>query len=239
MAMMLRAAYPDDPVPTRLVQGFLPGDRSGTTETVLNKNAHAWVEVYFPGYGWIPFDPTGGNLAQLPAIPAGPAVVASPTPGASQADVPDPTRQLQGRDPDRPTGGPSNSGSTPGDRSMFVLLTVLLAAVVAVVAFAAWMRGPRGEVNPDNAWLALSRAASRFGFAPRPTQTVYEYASDLGDLVPVARQDLHTVAVAKVETYYARVRLGGARLQAVRDATRRLRISLLRLLVHRGRRRRS
>ena len=58
MAVLLRAALPDDPIPTRLVEGFLPGDRVGTVETVRNRSAHAWLEVYFPGYGWVPFDPT-------------------------------------------------------------------------------------------------------------------------------------------------------------------------------------
>ena len=39
---------PADPIPTRLVEGFLPGDRVGNVETVRNHSAHAWVEVYFP-----------------------------------------------------------------------------------------------------------------------------------------------------------------------------------------------
>jgi Domain of unknown function (DUF4129) len=90
-------------------------------------------------------------------------------------------------------------------------------------------------MTPDAAWSSMSKAASRFGFGPRPTQTVYEYAASLGELVPVAKGDLETVATAKVETTYAGVRLGGARLDAVRDATRRLRISLLRLLFRRSR----
>ena len=58
MAMLLRAADPANPIPTRLVEGFLPGERVGNVETVRNHSAHAWVEVYFPGYGWVPFDPT-------------------------------------------------------------------------------------------------------------------------------------------------------------------------------------
>ena len=52
----------------------------------------------------------------------------------------------------------------------------------AAVAFAAWLRGPRGEIGPDGAWRSMERTASRLGFGPRPTQTVYEYAGALGDL---------------------------------------------------------
>ena len=109
--------------------------------------------------------------------------------------------------------------------------------VVGGVALAAWIRGPRGEVTPDRAWQSMSKAASRLGFGPRANQTVYEYANSLAQLVPVATADLNTVADAKVETSYARARLGGERLSAVSQATRRLRVSLLRLAFRRGRRR--
>ena len=70
-------------------------------------------------------------------------------------------------------------------------------------------------MNPDRAWLSMAKAAGRFGFGPRPNQTIYEYASSLGELVPVAKADLATVADAKVETAYARVRLGGDRMSEV------------------------
>jgi LPXTG-motif cell wall-anchored protein len=46
-------------VPTRVVSGFATGKRTGeTTYAVRDKDAHAWIEVYFPGYGWVPFNPT-------------------------------------------------------------------------------------------------------------------------------------------------------------------------------------
>ena len=235
MAMLLREANRDNPIPTRLVQGFLPAKPLGNTVTVQLLAAHAWVEVYFQGYGWIPFDPTGGGVGRPTVIPDGPAV-ASPTPrpsGSFGPDVPDPTRRGDGD-----TGGgvvPPPSGG-PGDRGLLILLTVLLAVLIVTIAIAAWLRGPRGEVTPDTAWRTMSKSASRFGFGPRPNQTVYEYAAALGDLVPVAQADLQTVAEAKVETTYANLRLGGARLDEVRHATRRLRISLLRLLLRRPRR---
>jgi len=235
MAILLRAANPSNPIPTRLVQGFLPSDPVGTTETVPNKNAHAWVEVYFPGYGWIPFDPTGGGVGQPSVIQEGPQVASpTPAPGATDDRELPPTRRPFGLPGDQGPQGPV-SINAPGDSSLLIVLTGVLGLLVAAVAFVAWMRGPRGEINPDSAWQSLSRGAARLGFAPRPTQTIYEYAASLAELVPVARPDLQTIADAKVESAYARVRLGGDRLRAVNDALRRLRLSLLRLLLRRGR----
>jgi transglutaminase-like putative cysteine protease len=56
MAVMLRTLS----VPSRLVNGFQTGsyNRIGKDFVVRARDAHSWVEVYFPGYGWIPFDPT-------------------------------------------------------------------------------------------------------------------------------------------------------------------------------------
>ncbi|MCZ6489839.1 MAG: DUF3488 and transglutaminase-like domain-containing protein [Acidobacteria bacterium] len=56
MAVMLRTLE----IPARLVNGFLQGgynDVSGKY-TVRASDAHTWVEVYFPSYGWVSFDPT-------------------------------------------------------------------------------------------------------------------------------------------------------------------------------------
>ncbi|WP_430611399.1 DUF4129 domain-containing transglutaminase family protein [Enterococcus sp. DIV0876] len=49
-------------IPARWAKGFSPGDpvttEGTTTYTVRNQNAHSWVEVFFEGYGWVPFEPT-------------------------------------------------------------------------------------------------------------------------------------------------------------------------------------
>src|SRR5207244_13258611 len=56
MTVMLRSLG----VPARLGTGFAPGDESllGGEFTVRGQDAHAWVEVWFPGLGWQAFDPT-------------------------------------------------------------------------------------------------------------------------------------------------------------------------------------
>jgi transglutaminase-like putative cysteine protease len=47
-------------VPARLAAGYSQGEPNddGTIYYVLQNNAHAWVEVYFPGIGWVEFEPT-------------------------------------------------------------------------------------------------------------------------------------------------------------------------------------
>ncbi|MCX7748994.1 MAG: hypothetical protein N2645_19215 [Clostridia bacterium] len=47
-------------IPARYVEGYvLPGKtKNGNLFEVTNQQAHAWVEVYFEGFGWVPFEPT-------------------------------------------------------------------------------------------------------------------------------------------------------------------------------------
>ncbi|RUT43259.1 hypothetical protein EJP82_20810 [Paenibacillus anaericanus] len=59
MAVLLRSAG----IPSRWVKGFSPGEPSEQYNHQYNvsyADAHAWVEVYFPEKGWVPFDPTPG-----------------------------------------------------------------------------------------------------------------------------------------------------------------------------------
>ncbi len=59
-ALLLRAAG----VPSRVVVGFATGEQIGRhTWAVRDVDAHAWIEVYFPGVGWVPFNPTPSAAA--------------------------------------------------------------------------------------------------------------------------------------------------------------------------------
>ena len=60
MTLMLRSIG----IPARYATGFLPGEYNdvGGDYIIRGSDAHAWVEVYFSGYGWMTFDPTpSGN----------------------------------------------------------------------------------------------------------------------------------------------------------------------------------
>ena len=58
MAVMLRILG----IPSRVVNGFRTGEFNDLTSqyVVRASNAHSWVEAYFPGHGWVAFDPTPG-----------------------------------------------------------------------------------------------------------------------------------------------------------------------------------
>ncbi len=239
MVMLLR----QHGVPARFVEGFLPGPLNVATgvESIKTSAAHAWVEVWFPGYGWHLFDPTGGNRAVAEEPPAGsvvPLVTPRPSPslGFSSSgpdDVADPTRRPVGTLRGSNVGQP---GSTIPE--IAIAFTIALLASILLVAFLAWRRGPRGATTPEGVYASVAGLARRFGFGPRPTQTAYEYAAALGDVLPAARPELQAVASAKVEVAYGRRDLGDDRIRALRESYRRLRISLLRLAFRRGDRRR-
>jgi transglutaminase-like putative cysteine protease len=89
MVVLARAAG----LPARLVIGYATGtyDESHQRFVVTEAEAHSWPEVYFPGYGWIRFEPTGGrpgldrpastaNSIEVPQIDL--PQTASPLPGA-------------------------------------------------------------------------------------------------------------------------------------------------------------
>jgi len=63
MAVMLRTLQ----IPARVVNGFRTGEFNDVTAQYLirGSDAHSWVEVYFPGYGWIGFDPTPAGLPEV------------------------------------------------------------------------------------------------------------------------------------------------------------------------------
>ena len=57
MAVLARAAG----LPARYVEGYAAQPGEDGVARVTQRDAHAWVEIYFPGFGWLSFDPTPGQ----------------------------------------------------------------------------------------------------------------------------------------------------------------------------------
>jgi hypothetical protein len=158
MALLLRMGG----VPARVSAGFTQGslDRSTHRYIVGDIDAHAWVEVWFPHYGWVRFDPTpaaaparGGRVSLLPAL-KGPATGATPV-----APVRKPEQT--------PATGPINAHHSAGGTSPWLialLIAVPLALVLLVLRATAWWSEP----SADELLAELERALARSG---RPAAT--------------------------------------------------------------------
>ncbi len=133
-AVLLRAAG----FPARYVTGYAVQTRSAETVTVYEKDAHAWVEVYIAGIGWLPMDPTPyEEITEDPVI--------EPT-DDSTGETPDSSTEETGEDPTHETDEtPSTQAPEDPDEQMpsskddgfenmqaevVFLLSVLLAAGV-------------------------------------------------------------------------------------------------------------
>lgn len=235
MVMMLRAID----IPARYVLGYLPGREQPDGSWIVDRSAaHAWVEVYFPGYGWIQFDPTPGNqengqapthLAAGPDL--GPPPSRKPPVGRGEQECADAIDcALKGGTLVPPAAPPP---APPSDT--FTPIAVVLGSIglfLFVLAF--WARRRRlAPTEPELAYASISRMASRLGYGPRPYQTVYEFAAGLGELVPVARADLQLIATAKVEAAYGNRRPIDSMRRGIATAYRRVQIGLLRLVIRR------
>ena len=104
-----------------------------------------------------------------------------------------------------------------------------MVVAVLLALFVLWRRRPRKLEGPDAIYRSIVRLASRLGYRPEPTQTVYEYTGMLAERVPKARDSLGVVAMATVEVTYGRRRLAADRMQALVVARTKIRRALLRL----------
>jgi hypothetical protein len=231
MVMMLR----EQGIPARYVVGYLPGREQPDGSWLVDRSAaHAWVEVYYVGHGWVEFDPTPGNFENGQAPTNLPIGDPNATPGIG---IPG-QGELEGEGTFPPLGEgslpppppPTAPPATP-DLLPVVAIILLVSAALVLAGIAALRRSPSTE--PEIAYRGVTRLATRLGYGPRPAQTAYEFAAGLGELVPVASADLRLIATAKVEATYGRRRPGNSMLRTLARAYRRVQFGLLRLMIRR------
>ncbi|MCZ2857070.1 transglutaminase family protein [Blastococcus sp. VKM Ac-2987] len=185
MAVLVRQAG----MPARVAMGYTPGDvRPDGSRLITSDDAHAWVEVFFQGYGWVPFDPTPLSSARqvdLPwapraadedradPAPAVPAPSAAPAPVAPRGDrlpegVPQPGAQAQVETSQRPLLITAGLGT----------LGALLLAAPAGLRSLQRRRRLAGE-GADGLWDELTAGAVDLGVHLHPSWTPRRVADAL------------------------------------------------------------
>jgi hypothetical protein len=204
-------------VPAREVVGYLPGARSEDGRFVSTENmAHAWVEVYFPKYGWIPFDPT--PRPGVPPIVRGPQVlppVPAATDPADTGDFQGGQDRLDARGEDRLReldeelgGGFDTNGSyiyRPESHINPLVFIIPLIFGLFVLAFCyLWLRMFRGMTGAAP-WYARMMRAVGFAGLTRATMTTtpFEAAAAVAHRLPGSRDPAMVIARQFAEERYA------------------------------------
>jgi transglutaminase superfamily protein len=152
MALLLRMGG----VPARVATGFTTGAYDSNTKSwyVTDIDAHAWVEVWFPHYGWVTFDPT----------PAAAPARGGQTPISSIGSLNSSSELLQKARHIDTLGGATTSGTVAHHGGSFSApLLVILGVIVALLAlgFGAWRR--IAPLGPEGMLAELERALARSG----------------------------------------------------------------------------
>jgi Transglutaminase-like superfamily len=239
MAVMARSVG----LPARVAVGYAPGERMSTgVYQYRERNAHAWAEIYFPGYGWQIFEATKSlpPVIRLTGSGVVPPVI-PPIGGGGTSPF------HEGADPgvvsDLPSFEPVSGGFRPGEnppvdqsRSGNLLLLTGVLGLLAVVL--GWRlvrlrRRFRFMAPGDRQWQRLALAGDRAGAARNPSETIYEYAGWLEEQLPAQRGEIRQIADGKVWQSYSGRSISAEAIARLERAWARLQLPLVWLTVKR------
>jgi len=205
LAVMARALG----IPARVVAGYARGEYNPQTGSFLvrENNAHSWVEVWFPGYGWIEFEPTASEPPIVRPTPMPGPVIGGP---ASALSGERPYRRL--REPDEGAEdkiGPGEEASK-GLSSKTRLLIVLGSGLswILLLGLAVWLSRQRRTSQNNRIQRFYGRMmafAWQMNLPLSPSHTPFEQARLLAQSLPAGQEQVHILT-----ELYVRERWGGA-----------------------------
>ncbi|MBN1659950.1 MAG: DUF4129 domain-containing protein [Anaerolineae bacterium] len=203
MTVMLRSLG----VPARYVRGYSERVREEGVYYLEESDGHAWPEVFFPGYGWVEFEPTGGEPELVRA-----ATRAQRASTDIDRSIPTPQRDVPLMDDElgleRGDGFEAPRRDLWGQVRDWLLLVVLVLAagglVYAVLRFRR-VREIEGLTAAERVYLDLVNWVRwLLRIEPLEHQTPHEYAGLVAVNVPAGRP-----AMERIADYYVQERFGG------------------------------
>ena len=238
MTVMLRAVG----VPARLVAGYGPGAWEPEQELIFvrDRDRHTWPEVFFPGYGWVVFEPTpiyelperGVPISLQQEAPAQPQEPPSPCEGLDFEACEDLLRPLVSQD--APLDAVPEEASLGARLFRIGAFLLLLVGGVVLLGYVVWQRGTRAMGSPERAYEQMRVLASLGHLGPQPSQTPYEFGRELGARLPSVRRHIQFICDAYVRTKYGRQTLLSQEQVLLDEAWRRVRSPVLRRVLHLG-----
>ena len=203
MAVMLRATG----IPSRLIAGFGPGtvDLESRTFVIKEKDKHSWVEAYFPGHGWVPFEPSATfetiprTIEDYETVSLNPDKMASSIPDDLTDETTKPSEE--GENEDLPGGRISGGeGGKPPPLYFTVepfgypglVLIVIVFGWVAIL-WLAWRKWFSSLPNPKIAYSRMLRIYGLIAGNPNLNLTPMELAESLSKLFPEAKKEINYI----------------------------------------------
>ncbi|MGH2534075.1 MAG: DUF4129 domain-containing transglutaminase family protein [Thermomicrobiales bacterium] len=201
MVVMLRSLD----IPSRIAAGYrsVPFDDGAGGYLYREKQAHTWVEVFIPGYGWIPFEPTpaaepfqhGADQEQQPDVIPPATVEPLPTPTVAPTPTPEPmaTPGAVGV-MEEPRASDEGISRYADELVVGTGILVVLAFLGVGAASLIWLWGFRGMSPIGALYARVQRVGRLWGLRPDPSLTPVEYARELGHVAPTMRTPARMLA---------------------------------------------
>jgi transglutaminase-like putative cysteine protease len=221
MTVLLRASG----VPSRMVAGYGPGEMTeqygpgdmtghgsaAWQDTFVVRNPHAWTEAFFPGYGWIPFEPT----------PTRPVI--------TRGDFGFPPQDAGGTGDSTVEPDSKETGSPWNVRLLGIPLGL---ALFGAILWLGWRRLLGQVSEPRVAYARIGYLAALSGVGPRENLTPQEYGRRLAAAVPEMSAALDKIVYTYVRVSYSKHDLNNEDRSNIATAWPQARNRLLRHALH-------
>ena len=210
MTVMLRS----EGIPARLVTGYSVGDKLPEEDIYLvrDKHSHAWVEIFFPKYGWIPFEPTPGAVIPFVTKPLSePKLNVSGEPYLGAGDL-DCLNEEDCEDDDDISH--DNNSNFNGDLSiwnrfvnpylLWYLGFILISTIATISVWVFWAKIMRASSNPVSLFHKLLFFSNMSSIGTSTRLTPYELQALLNPLLPKHQPELQIICENYVKSLYGK-----------------------------------